>query len=541
MKKRNFRHMLISRVGVLIILLYSVSLSGQDTPVENHAPVDVMLVLDNSGSMKTHDPEFLMSTFVSRFCETIPSSVHVGIIIFDANTEMVLPLTPSGISGFKDRIAECVAKINYRGKWTNSPDALEKAVYQLKNQGREDSAKMILFFTDGIVDTGNPEEDERKSRWLEEDITADARQNAIRIFGIAFTENADYTLIQRLAQRTGGEYYRAFTLDELSDVFKKIGTELLTTKPQRITANLEKTGVFKEQEQSRQINIPLWIIIAGAAIIAGFIWAVFAVLIRRQQHQQLLRELAKSPVTGSSGAGKDVLEDPDVPPAKLVDIGQIMPVLSYDIKRRITRIGRVPEINDIVISKDTVSKQHAVVEYKNGIFTLMDLRSANGTSLNGKKFSSTAENKEMPLKSGDKIKFDIFEFQFFIKRIRDVQPTKLRPIVKEEKQEKQGSVEKSEPHMRQLETPLKPEQTTEDFPLSSAPEHSDFPEEKTLKEDMARLSARCRNHPKRKAPRLCPICNNTYCLDCMTEKDGRIMCKSCADSPDKLEIIDLIE
>ena len=85
--------------------------------------------------------------------------------------------------------------------------------------------------TDGIVDTGVPEKDLEKSKWLREDLAPDAADNEIKIFGIAFTEQADFQLIQSIAQKTDGEYYRALNVKDLHGVFERIN-EIINKPPE---------------------------------------------------------------------------------------------------------------------------------------------------------------------------------------------------------------------------------------------------------------------------------------------------------------------
>ena len=73
-------------------------------------------------------------------------------------------------------------------------------------------------------------------------------------------------------------------------------------------------------------------------------------------------------------------------------------------------IGR-DDSNDIVIQKESVSNLHATIEYKHGHFYLEDLRSTNGTTLNGR---AIRENDPVRLKSGDKIHFAVYEFRFLL-------------------------------------------------------------------------------------------------------------------------------
>src|SRR5690606_16320973 len=73
-------------------------------------------------------------------------------------------------------------------------------------------------------DTGNVNRDVEKSRWLQQDLAAGAADAGIQIFSIAFTDEADFQLIQALAQRTGGEYYRALQPEDLQNVFTQVHT-----------------------------------------------------------------------------------------------------------------------------------------------------------------------------------------------------------------------------------------------------------------------------------------------------------------------------
>lgn len=61
-------------------------------------------------------------------------------------------------------------------------------------------------------------------------------------------------------------------------------------------------------------------------------------------------------------------------------------------------IGRHDE-NTICINERHVSRQHAIINYRDGIFTLLDLGSANGTFVNDQRLEGM-----FPLKSGDTIK-----------------------------------------------------------------------------------------------------------------------------------------
>lgn len=67
-----------------------------------------------------------------------------------------------------------------------------------------------------------------------------------------------------------------------------------------------------------------------------------------------------------------------------------------ELDKQMTTIGRLPDC-DVVLKDKGASRQHAQVRQKDGIYTLTDLGSTNGTQLNGQ----TIQSRE--LRDGDRI------------------------------------------------------------------------------------------------------------------------------------------
>ena len=70
-------------------------------------------------------------------------------------------------------------------------------------------------------------------------------------------------------------------------------------------------------------------------------------------------------------------------------------------------IGRV-DGNDMIMPDYAISKQHAIVEIKRGIYSIRDCESTNGTMVNGKR----VDKKPMQLNDGDVVGFARYEFTF---------------------------------------------------------------------------------------------------------------------------------
>ena len=184
--------------------------------------------------MKKNDPDFLTLVAVKAFIAGLDGDTQLGILVFDEDVDVTVPLSPLNVDT-RGRYLDSLSVIDFRGQWTHSSAALERALYELRNDGRSLAEKSIVFMTDGIVDTGDAARDLERTRWMQTELAASAAESGVRIFGIAFTDNADFQLIQSLAHRSGGEYYRAYQATDIERVFESIDTALrrsrVTTTP----------------------------------------------------------------------------------------------------------------------------------------------------------------------------------------------------------------------------------------------------------------------------------------------------------------------
>ncbi|MBT7952213.1 MAG: VWA domain-containing protein, partial [Gammaproteobacteria bacterium] len=259
---------------------------------------DVVVVLDNSGSMKKNDPDFLATQAVSEFISSLDTQTRISIVIFDQNVSLAMPLTFLSVEA-RGTVVDSLKKVNYRGLFTDSPAAIERAIYELKNNGREEAQKSIVFMTDGIVDTGKADVDLEKSKWLKEDLAADAADESIKVFGVAFTEGADFQLIQSISQKTDGEYYRALEAADLQNVFAQINVILnkapepdMTTMPESFMEPVQPEPVVQQpviievpvqaaQTMGKEERIRSTIMIVAASVLFITLLAIVYILLRR--------------------------------------------------------------------------------------------------------------------------------------------------------------------------------------------------------------------------------------------------------------------
>jgi len=416
------------KMFILIALFFQVHcIYGSDNPTKvtpsqamqrGQSILDIMLVIDNSGSMKKSDPDFLARDVVGRALLDLGKDVYVGMIIFDTKARIVVNLTPANNIVSRANIVSGLDNVNYKGLFSDTPAAVEMAIYELKNNGRRDARKIIILMTDGFVDTGDKQEDLERVRWLREDLAEEGSRSGIRIFGVAFSDMADFSLFQILAGKTEGEYFRTYSVEDINTIFDRI-KQVLSEKEGPLTApatiseetpaQIPGTGLpsqegvetieagevpVKETEGAQAVVIP-WVPLFAGILLLLVIFVVAMIYYRRSVRKDR-RFTVPSEVF--------------IPKAVLIDVNNITGTKSFILEKRINMIGRDPN-NDIVIAKDTISSFHAVIEYRDGSFYLEDQRSRNKTILAGEELLPQSPRR---LKSGDEIMFHFYIFKFLI-------------------------------------------------------------------------------------------------------------------------------
>ncbi len=506
------------RLAALWLMLFAASpLSWAAT-----LPKDILLVFDNSGSMRHSDPHFLAKKAITHFVDGLPADTHFGVLIFDKAINLALPLTALDEAG-KKAVGESLKAINYRGQLTDSPSAMERALYELRVNGRSDAQKIVVFMTDGIVDVGNSSESQDKATWLREELADEAAKNKIRIYAIAFTADADYQLIQSLATKTNGDYFRALKAEDLHDAFEHVSQDIAklqpppppvpapeaqtappkaaattpeapapaapatapesaqtapaapttsetqptpaapqeaqppatTSSPSPVPAATEPatsatpaqagaagqtsaeqaaeefekaTGISKEEldklpegqaiivrPEHENKGMGLIIIGGGVVLVLLVIVGLFVFLKKRGGQKK---------AAPASAHGVEIPDEEEyVPRAFLRDLQGNTDLSEHELGTKPAMMGRVPggdaeHVHYIVVNQPTIGRRHALIEYKDFSFWIVDQASVNGTFVNGQRVTG-----EQRLKHGDKIRLHKYDFEFVMPEVADAGKT----------------------------------------------------------------------------------------------------------------------
>ncbi|MGH8489244.1 MAG: TerC family protein, partial [Gammaproteobacteria bacterium] len=111
----------------------------------------MILVLDNSATMKRVDAKGLGSSAVGGFVKKLKGDVRAAIVLFDHSATVSVPLT-AVTDESRLEFLEALQKLNYRGKYPDIAIALEQAMRELEVNGRGGAEKSIILLTGGLLD-----------------------------------------------------------------------------------------------------------------------------------------------------------------------------------------------------------------------------------------------------------------------------------------------------------------------------------------------------------------------------------------------------
>ncbi len=144
------------RIIVAFLMLVLASLSGYGYADETGG-IDVILVMDSSGSMKKTDPMTLRIPAARLFLSLLGKHDRASVVSF---SDKGYPLTQlMKIDGNDERLYDAVGRISSRGIYTNIHDALLKGFDVLRANWLRDRKKIIVLMSDGKMDVGDPAKD----------------------------------------------------------------------------------------------------------------------------------------------------------------------------------------------------------------------------------------------------------------------------------------------------------------------------------------------------------------------------------------------
>jgi Ca-activated chloride channel family protein len=178
-------------------------------------PVDLIVTIDTSGSMSGKKINSARQSVV-QFIELLKDRDNLTVVTFNDESRILTPFSP--LSTKRDEISRRVSGI-VEGGDTALYDAVAESFELLQKEGDPKHIRAIVVLSDG-QDTASTND---LNRVLE--LTAGRAEggNAIKIFTIAYGDDADEEILKQIAESTGGRMYKS-SPENIEKIYSEIAT-----------------------------------------------------------------------------------------------------------------------------------------------------------------------------------------------------------------------------------------------------------------------------------------------------------------------------
>ncbi len=376
-------------------------------------PVDILFCVDISGSM-AQNPIGEVKQAINEFLNHLKPPIRIGLCAFGNEFYLLQPFT-SEYELVRRKVQKLIAKENL----TELHYGIYKAI-NLFEQFKSPPLRFLILFSDG--------KNEGSLAYTLDDCINDALNKRVMVFSIGYTRlNPTYLKnLEKIADFTDGAYQHPRERQDIGQAFKKIKSNIMSFYIIQYNLKAEPGGLngplsieikaandtlrtITERVITTPKKLPIRAIIGILIILLSTVGIAIWIYFRKEQDIEAVERHAKEKEWWYEGEikkfrknlnyigeilnrqGKVDDESDDINRTLILEKG-LAPVciLHREDQKNIiienypAKIGKSPSCQ-IQIKNPKISREHAIINHKDGQIIVEDLNSTNGIWLNGKK------------------------------------------------------------------------------------------------------------------------------------------------------------
>lgn len=210
--------------------------------VSGKEPLEIIFVIDSSGSMKANDPSKMGLDMVQAFIDTIQAeNIRIGYVAYNDSILCFSEPQPIEMNEKRESLKQEIGAVPYAGD-TDIGLGISHA-YELFS-AENNSRRIMVLISDGETDLPKDSERtvEQSNRELEQCVNR-CKEEDIQIYAVAFGQyDGSRAVLEEIAAKTEAEYYSAQGPENLINVLYGIFQDNLIYKIQQFSSGMYAGG-----------------------------------------------------------------------------------------------------------------------------------------------------------------------------------------------------------------------------------------------------------------------------------------------------------